>query len=75
MYVTSPPTTFNPAKLIRKMVLAVVIGSVLAPIADYIQGVGPGILGDTKDAAATVVADYQAAQATQSELFRGVDLP
>lgn len=75
MYVTSPPTTFNPAKLIRQMILAVVIGSLLAPVADYIQGVGPGILGDTKDAAATVVADYHAGQATQGELFRGVDLP
>ena len=62
MYVTSPPTTFNPAKLIRKMVLAVVIGSVLAPIADYIQGVGPDTLSGTQEAVGSLVTQYQAAQ-------------
>lgn len=75
MYATSPPTPFHPAKLIRKMVLAVVIGSVLAPVADYIQGVGPDTLNGAKDAASSLVTQYRAAQDTQHDLFRGVNLP
>lgn len=75
MYATSPPTPFNPVQLIRKMVLAVVLGSLLAPVADYIQGVGPDTLNGTRDAVGSLVTQFHAAQDTQHDLFRGVTLP
>jgi hypothetical protein len=72
MYVTSPPTTFSPARLIRKMVIYTLAAALLAPIADHIQGAGPGVLDNTRQAASTLIDSFHTAQAQQGELFQGV---
>lgn len=75
MYVTTPPTTFSPKRFARNVFIALIAGAVLAPIADRIQGAGPDVLGNAKQAATTVIGNFHMAQAQQGELFRGVQLP
>jgi hypothetical protein len=75
MYVTSAPTPFTPARLIRKVVIGLLAAALLAPIADRIQGVGPDVLDNGRQAATTWINNFHTAEAQQGELFRGVVQP
>lgn len=75
MYVTTRPTEFSPTKLICAMVLGTLIGTVIVPFANRIQGIGSGVLDDTQQAASTLIDNFHTAQDQQGELFQGVQLP